>query len=74
MSVDLGTVLHKQTCNKRAALCKDPAVTPQEAADRNLLFFHPLAIFYGDRGEFSATAKPLSKMCPGRIAPAAEWR
>lgn len=35
--------------NKWAALRKDPAVTPPEAADPNLLFFHAVAIFFRDR-------------------------
>ena len=35
--------------NKWEALCKDPAVTPREAADPNLLFFNPIAVFFRDR-------------------------
>lgn len=35
MSVDLGPF----SASKWEALCKDPGVTPQEAADPNLLFF-----------------------------------
>lgn len=43
-----GQLIWKQLyTNKWAEFCKDPVVTPPEAADPNLLFFHPVAIFFG---------------------------
>lgn len=49
-------------------------MTPPEAADPNLLFFHAVAIFFRDRVQPPTTASRLSRLCRERIAAAAEWR
>lgn len=51
--------------NKWAALRKDPAVTPPEAADPNLLFFHPVAIFFRNRVQ----PRPLQVPSVGCVLP-----
>lgn len=49
-------------------------MTPREAADPNLLFSHPLAIFFRHRVQPQPLQCDLSELFRGRIAAAAEWR
>lgn len=59
--------------DKWESLCKDPAVTSQEAADPNLLL-QSYRRFLSGSISASITFSPLSELCRGRIAAPAEWR